>query len=1003
MRLKILIFLFVILNASSLCSAQQLSFQSFTSTHGLSQNSGYCITQDAQGFIWMGTQDGLNKFNGNTITTYYKENFNRGTLADNFITSLLYDSVNNFLWIGTAAGLCYYNCKTDSFYDAGSCMQEADTLSSLFIRSIVAGRTPFELVVVTLNEGLFICNTKSHTAKQFFQQPETKNSTNAATVWDNEIVAVVNKKLYFVYETPKLILDDVSLNEVRKLHIWQNKLWIASIKNGVMVIADKQHPVIAKFNCSSNDVGTFITDQDNNLWIGTRTAGIEIIEPEKFNIIHSYSTAPNQNEWPKKFTLSLFKDRQHNIWIGSSGGGFSVNTHTKKEFNLIQKSEIQFGKAAHNMILSMYKPDGDLLYMGTQLEGLRIHNLNTGITQNALNNNIPSGNSIYSITAWANNLWLATTDGLFEYNTTTKKYIHFTDSSIKASTAGQSVYKILNHDSLLYSGINGTAFFNLSDKKFKPFTGTYSNHLPVKLTINKFCEDSDGNIWMGCQLEGLVKYNLIEKQLKRIDEIATISKTVNSIYKTDNNLWLGTNNGLIIFNYKTNNVLKTFSVADGLPGNVIYSIEKGSDGNLWCGSNSGLIKIDSKSNKIIQIRASAGLQGDEFNTACSSSDQNGNIYFGGINGVTYFNPSNFTVNYFSPTPHIESIKIANKILSLPLSINYTNEIKLSHSQNFITLEYGVNNFVNHDECLYEYFLKGVDADWVKAGNRTYVNYSGLKPGTYTFYLKSCNSYGIWSKKINELKIIIEPAWWQTWWCMLLTTLFVLSILTFAILNRIKSIRYKAEIKQKITETEMAALKAQMNPHFMFNCINSIDAFIHSNDKYNATLYLNKFARLLRNILDSSKQNTVSFNKDIITLQLYVELEELRHENKFKTVFNVDDELLNSDYKVPPLIVQPFVENAILHGLKNRTDNNGILTIDIKKAGDWIEYTIMDNGIGRKAAGLIGQNKESSYGMQMSYERIRLFNQEKEAAVAVTDLYQSGKAAGTLIKVHIKII
>jgi LytS/YehU family sensor histidine kinase len=161
--------------------------------------------------------------------------------------------------------------------------------------------------------------------------------------------------------------------------------------------------------------------------------------------------------------------------------------------------------------------------------------------------------------------------------------------------------------------------------------------------------------------------------------------------------------------------------------------------------------------------------------------------------------------------------------------------------------------------------------------------------------------------------------------------------------------------------------------------------------------------LLRNILDGSKQNTVAFFKDVDTLRLYIELEELRHENKFKTAVNIDDRLLSNDYKVPPLIVQPFVENAILHGLKNREDNDGLLQIEIKKLDDKIEYTIKDNGIGRKAAAMIAQNKESSYGMQMSYDRIKLFNKEEKASVVITDLCIDGIAAGTEVKVLLNIV
>jgi LytS/YehU family sensor histidine kinase/ligand-binding sensor domain-containing protein len=232
-------------------------------------------------------------------------------------------------------------------------------------------------------------------------------------------------------------------------------------------------------------------------------------------------------------------------------------------------------------------------------------------------------------------------------------------------------------------------------------------------------------------------------------------------------------------------------------------------------------------------------------------------------------------------------------------------------------------------------------------------------------------------------------------------------------NKIKSIEAEELLQQKhiemysmneqLSTAKLEALRSQMNPHFIFNCINSIDALIQSNDKYNATLYLNKFAKLLRNILDSSNQNSITFSKDIDTLKLYIELEELRNENKFKTTFSIDKELLESDYKVPPLIVQPFVENAILHGLKNRDGEHGILTIDIKKINEQIQYTITDNGIGRKAAEKIMQNKESHYGMQISNDRIKLFNKEETASVQINDLYNNQAAAGTTVTVNLNII
>lgn len=258
--------------------------------------------------------------------------------------------------------------------------------------------------------------------------------------------------------------------------------------------------------------------------------------------------------------------------------------------------------------------------------------------------------------------------------------------------------------------------------------------------------------------------------------------------------------------------------------------------------------------------------------------------------------------------------------------------------------------------------------------------------------------------ITETKLKAEKKQKYFYWAglCLLALLSMLVFLNFRNQKRINRLAADAYAKER-AELELQSLRAQLNPHFIFNCINSIDAFIHSNDKYNATIYLNKFAKLLRNILDSSKLATVSFARDIDTLKLYIELEELRHENKFGTLYSIDEELLNNDYKVPALIIQPFVENAILHGLKNREDDHGLLEIRIRKANDKIEYIIKDNGIGRGAAALIAQNKESSYGMQISFDRIRLFNREDEPSATITDLQKDGIACGTEVQVLLNMI
>jgi LytS/YehU family sensor histidine kinase len=235
------------------------------------------------------------------------------------------------------------------------------------------------------------------------------------------------------------------------------------------------------------------------------------------------------------------------------------------------------------------------------------------------------------------------------------------------------------------------------------------------------------------------------------------------------------------------------------------------------------------------------------------------------------------------------------------------------------------------------------------------------------------------------------------------TASVVLITYWIVRKRIRSIRYEAGLKQKIAETEMMALRAQMNPHFIFNCINSIDSLIQDNDKYHATVYLNKFAKLIRSILDSSKQNTVTLANDMETLKLYIEMEQFRNENKFTAVIKADPGLLQEDFKVPPLIIQPYVENAILHGLQNRPGKDGQLVISLNRRDGQIQYIIEDNGVGRVHRQNGHSTDRVSYGMQMSSDRVKLFNQEEHASVQITDLVDDGIPSGTRVEVFLKMI
>ncbi|HJW30826.1 MAG TPA: histidine kinase, partial [Saprospiraceae bacterium] len=290
--------------------------------------------------------------------------------------------------------------------------------------------------------------------------------------------------------------------------------------------------------------------------------------------------------------------------------------------------------------------------------------------------------------------------------------------------------------------------------------------------------------------------------------------------------------------------------------------------------------------------------------------------------------------------------------------------------------------------------------WIEAGAKNTAEYTGLKPGHYRFEVKGRD--GQETYPVTSFTFIISPPWWATTWFRILIAVSIGTLVYMLIRRRIQSIRKEATLQQRVTETEMMALRSQMNPHFIFNCINSIDAMIQQDDKYRATLYLNKFAKLIRNVLDTSRQNSVALTKDLETLQLYVELEKFRHPDQFTVDFNVEPELWQSDYKVPPLIIQPYVENAILHGLRGRQDKKGELHIRIRKSNHHLVYEIEDNGVGRSSNAMKNKATEQGLGMQMSSDRIRLFNQEERASVLVEDLHENGQATGTKVTVTLNM-
>jgi ligand-binding sensor domain-containing protein/anti-sigma regulatory factor (Ser/Thr protein kinase) len=997
-----------VLILSFICASvqgQQLLFENYSSEQGLSQNSCYTIAQDAEGFMWFGTQDGLNRYDGKEFRIFLPQNSIGRKLPSNYISSLLFDSSQNLLWIGTIRGACVYRASGDSLCTVKELYPYAAALEDVSVKKIVSFRRN-EYWILTYNKGLLRLNTLSKTVSSYFDDDHNKVRVSSVMQYKGKIIVAVQNQLYEmsprsgVYDVNSL-LPDYQFPEIRELYSFNNRLWIGTLAEGCLYIDNNIEAAnIHSFAPATGGVGSFIADATGHLWMGTRGNGVLRYNPATQATQSASHDRYDTRSLGKNFVLSLFSDRQGIVWCGLSGSGVAKYDPLKYQFRSITNEPINTSSLPDNMVFDIYRCKDGTYFTGTQNKGLvqwdpatdKFYSYPESSRFGAVSN------TIYDITEDDdNNLWIASWGGLMQLDRRNKKLSFNQEISSTTARKLYSIIKLRDCDSLFITGENGPVFYSLKEKRWKDCP---VNFMQANAFIGRFTyEDDDHILWICTIGAGLVRYDYRHGSFTIVDPIKQYSIYARHLLRDGELFWLATDNGILVYDPKQQKIIKHITLGTANASNVCYAIQKDKKGFFWVSTNKGLYRIDPHQYAIRNYDLGNGLSFLEYNTACALTEEDGTLIFGGTGGITRFNPSQLMENSYSPAPLITAIYINDSLYQPRTSLSGIDRLSLNYRQNFITIHFATTNFSNQNKNQFAYRLRNLTTNWSYSDNQGVAHYTSLPPGDYVFELRSANGDGVWNDHITSLTVTINPPWWQTWWFRISLMLVIAGIVTLMVRRRIGLIRHDAEMKQKIAESEMMALRAQMNPHFIFNCINSIDALIQSNDKYHATVYLNKFAKLIRNILDSSKQNSIPLRRDLETLQLFIDLEQLRNENKFAAEIKVDESLLQDDYKIPALIIQPYVENAILHGLRNRTDNNGRLLVSVQKQNGQIRYTIEDNGVGREAAGNGKHAEKQSYGMEMSVNRVKLFNKEETAAsVTVTDLYENELATGTRVEV-----
>jgi ligand-binding sensor domain-containing protein len=525
-----------------------------------------------------------------------------------------------------------------------------------------------------------------------------------------------------------------------------------------------------------------------------------------------------------------------------------------------------------------------------------------------------------------------------------------------------------------------------------------SNSVTINERTENILEDSNKNIWI-CSNKGMYVYsNSALNYLGTENKLFSV-RAVDLIERKDKSIWIATRGeGIVI---KNGSNISQITEANGLAGNMCRSIYSDST-SIWVGTNKGLSKISFDGNEISKIEnfySKNGLLNNEVNGMMKLKNK---LWLAHNNGVSVLDLSGRPTNISPPPVYIVQTLVNDSM------IQNGNLSGLEHDQNYLTVNYIGLSYKDPGNLEYKYKITGIDSNWIHT-NYTSVKYQTLQPGSYRFLVYAKNSDGVWSKDPAMLQFTIKPAWWQTLKFKAVVTLTFLIIMLLLFKWRLRIISKRADekafLQNRIAITELQALRAQMNPHFIYNAINSVQYFITNNDPRSSQKYLAKFARLIRYVVDNSKPASIPLQTEIDALILYLDLEALRFEKRFEYNIKIGDGIDTDFIHIPSMLIQPYVENAIWHGLMHK-EGSGRIDISFSMESDILKCVIEDNGIGRKRSQQIKEKdaiSKRSLGMSITKERLEIINQMNNAklSVVITDLVNE-KNEGTGTKVELFI-
>ncbi|MCX6320099.1 MAG: histidine kinase [Bacteroidetes bacterium] len=967
---------------------------------------------DSSGLIWTSTYDGLIGYDGSRMHQYLAET--HPGLAMNVIDFLYCDSRNR-IWICSAEGM--------SMLDEHRRMQRiiiSDTLKNKNINECLEvpglGMIAFASnYTYLLPEGkkqweLFTWFDKTVKKGRSMSRKTAVNPVTSIFIRDGRVMAVdlLHKKMVFDIAVEKAA-SCCKLNE--------KEIIVAS--GADLTISHYRYPegtLIKKI--------TGLKDRDGNLlhtatmdcekaangiiYISTRAAGLIAYDPQNGNLQQYQHEPLNDN--------SISSDNLRRVFCHSSGPMLITSNTGLNITNVLVPSlrqQIKFADETGHII-------DNITACGTDASG---------------------------------QIWVTNQQRLMKWDPLTGK----SKNIPLPPEAGNTEPVISAAGSIIrdHAGNMWVSFFSLGLGHFTPegklirFLTKEKNHLPSDririirvLPGNRLIAGTDEGLFMIDPATGAIDSLTKDPVLKSIGK-----KRVVDIFVDSNKVWIAAspNGGAYCYDLTTH-TLRVIREKDGLSSDRVYCIGKDRSGNIYIGTFDGLnilhpdgtITVMNKRNGLRHSRVDNILADDtgrmwitNFHTLiCYDPATGGFTYFDEQNGVSN---AGFTVGQRELTPDGKLIFCNDGLLIADTKsainqrpfvpqvtinrmyddgaydlLNPASKVILPYNNAKLTLYYVPNSLIAANRFLYRYKMDGLDSGWQQPVKNNAVTYN-LRPGTYVFSMQTSYNEGAWINSAQQITITVLPPWWQTWWFRVLAVVLTAGILFYLYRRRVRSIRAREQVKQQLAELEGKALRAQMNPHFIFNSLNAIQELIiteHTDEGYR---YLSSFSKLLRMVLNNSEKNLIPLSAELEMMRLYLSLEALRFRQSFTFDIKMDEHIEAEFIEIPPLLLQPYAENAVWHGLRHK-EGDKYINIRIHEKNELLLIDIEDNGIGREKAAAIKKQKIAgeqfeSRGMKLSMQRIALLQQEPgaSAGISVTDKKDpDGFATGTIVHIQLPI-